>query len=32
MKPIHLVVIGFGSVVAAKIVKGLITGWLGITI
>jgi hypothetical protein len=31
MKPLHLVLIGFGSVVAAKIVKGLLTGWLGIS-
>ena len=31
MKPIHYILIGFGSVVAAKIVKGLLTGWLGIS-
>lgn len=32
MKPFHIVAIGFGSVVIAKIVKGLLTGWLSITI
>lgn len=32
MKPFHYVLIGFVAVVAAKIVKGLLTGWLGVTI
>lgn len=28
MKPFHYVVLGFTSVVAAKIIKGLLSGWL----
>jgi hypothetical protein len=32
MKPFHHVLIGFAAVVGAKVLKGLLTGWLGITI
>ncbi len=32
MKPVHLVLIGFGAVVAAKVVKGLLSGWLGLNL
>lgn len=32
MKPIHLVLVGFGAVVVAKIVKGLLSGWLGLNL
>lgn len=32
MKPFHLVLAGFTAVIAAKIVKGLLSGWLSINI
>lgn len=32
MKPIHLVLAGAGSVFVAKIVRGLLAGWLNINL
>jgi hypothetical protein len=32
MKPLHYALLGFGAVVAAKIVKGLVNGFLGLTL
>lgn len=32
MKPIHLVAIGFASVVVAKVLRGLLAGWLNVNI
>jgi hypothetical protein len=32
MKPLHYVMIGFISVVAAKVARGLLAGWLNINI
>ena len=32
MKPFHYVLIGFGAVVAAKVAKGLLSGWLGLNL
>ena len=31
-KPLHLILVGFTVVVAAKIVKGLVAGVLGVTL
>lgn len=32
MKPFHYVLVGFVAVVAAKVAKGLLAGWLSINI
>ena len=32
MRPFHYFLLGFGAVVVAKVIKGLLTGWLNITI
>lgn len=32
MKPIHLVLVGFSAVVAAKILRGLLAGWLNVNL
>lgn len=32
MKPLHYVLIGFTAVVAAKIVRGLLAGWLNVNL
>lgn len=32
MKPVHLVLLGIGAVVAAKLAKGLLSGWLGLNL
>jgi hypothetical protein len=32
MKPFHYVLIGFVAVVGAKVLKGLLSGWLGVSI
>lgn len=32
MKPFHYVLIGFVAVVGAKVVRGLLAGWLNINI
>jgi hypothetical protein len=32
MKPAHLVLIGFASVVAAKVIRGLLAGWLNVNL
>lgn len=32
MKPFHYVVIGFLAVVSAKVIRGLLAGWLNINI
>jgi hypothetical protein len=32
MKPLHYVLIGFVAVVGAKIIKGLLSGWLSVNI
>lgn len=32
MKPFHYVLVGFAGVVAAKVVKGLLSGWLNINL
>lgn len=32
MKPLHYVLVGFVAVVGAKIIRGLLAGWLGVNI
>lgn len=32
MKPLHYVLIGFVAVVAAKVVRGLLAGWLNVNL
>jgi hypothetical protein len=32
MKPAHLVIIGFLAVVTAKVIRGLLSGWLNVNI
>jgi hypothetical protein len=32
MKPLHYVLIGFLAVVAAKVARGLLSGWLSINV
>lgn len=32
MKPVHYVLVGFVAVVVAKTIKGLLSGWLGLSL